>query len=91
MTRSGIYVLKGHIQTERQKIFFKNWETFCETHACLGLRGFQGWRNFPLAKLSPAKLSPGEIPPPPVSLVYCFGPLWFLRMGSGETWVGKWL
>ena len=31
----------------------------------MGLWGFQGWRNFPLAKLSPAKLSPGEIPPPP--------------------------
>ena len=32
----------------------------------MGLWGFQGWRNFPLAKLSLAKLSPGEIFPPPV-------------------------
>ena len=66
MTTSDIYVLTGHIETERQKNFFRKLRDILRDTCLLGALGISRVAKFPLAKLSPAKLSPGEIFPLPV-------------------------
>ena len=59
----------------------------------LELWGSQWWRNFPLAKLSPVKLSPGENFPSPV-LYWGGGGSeggWVGLSGCRDFWVGGWV
>ena len=68
MTTSDIYVLKGHIQFERQNFFSKIERHFARHMLAWGFGDFKGgeifpWRNYPLRNCPRAKS-----PPPPCKL-----------------------
>ena len=63
MTISDTYVLKGHIQTERQNFFWKIERHFGRHMLAWGFGDFKGgeifpWRNYPLRNCPRAKFPP---------------------------------
>ena len=68
MTRSDIYVLKGHIETERQKIFRKLRDILGDT-CLLGALGISRVAKFSPGENIPCEIVPGrKVPPPCISL-----------------------
>ena len=74
MTRSDIYVLKGHIETERQKKISKIERHFARHMLAWGFGDFKGgeifpWRNYPLRNCPRAKSPPPLYPDAPENAV----------------------
>ena len=64
MTKSDIYVLKGHIETERQKNFRKLRDILRDT-CLLGALGISRVAKFSPGEIIPCEIVPGRNPPPP--------------------------
>ena len=60
MTTSDRYVLKGHIQTERQNFFSKIESYFARHMLAWGFGDFKG------GEIIPCEIVPGRNPPPPL-------------------------
>ena len=65
MTRSDIYVLKGHIETERQKFFFRKLRGILRDTCLLGALGISRVAKFSPGEIIPCEIVPGRNFPPP--------------------------